>query len=122
MPPFDGPRATLWVTRYPSKTSTRPSSIVTGIETTTAFLHFESTLTRLSSMLKALATLRSCSCAISYGFSRRCETDSWIEATFIRSFVGDRAGVYDPCFVIRNGTDRAVGRPPAVGQANTRRR
>ena len=65
MPPFDGPRAMLWVTRYPSKTSMWPSSIVTGMETVTAFLHFERTLTRLSSMLKALATLRSWSCAIS---------------------------------------------------------
>ena len=63
MPPFEGPRATLCVTRKPSKTSTRPSSIVTGIETVTAFLHDESTLTRLSSMLNARATSRSWSLA-----------------------------------------------------------
>ena len=38
MPPFDGPRATLCVTRKPVKTSTEPSSIRTGTETSTAFL------------------------------------------------------------------------------------
>src|SRR5262245_5330913 len=53
-----------------------PSSIVTGMATVTAFLQFERTLTRSSSMLNARATLRSCSWAISKGFSRRCETDA----------------------------------------------
>jgi hypothetical protein len=50
IPPFDGPRAMLWVTRYPSKTSMWPSSIVTGMATVTAFLHFERTLTMFSSI------------------------------------------------------------------------
>src|SRR5919197_4241201 len=74
MPPFDGPRAMLCVTRYPSKTRTVPSSMPTGIATTTAFLHSESTLTRFESISKTSATRRSCSRAMSYGFSRRCET------------------------------------------------
>ncbi len=43
MPPFEGPRATLWVTRKPVKIRTEPSSIVVGIETSTAFLHSERT-------------------------------------------------------------------------------
>src|SRR5918911_2226741 len=78
MPPFDGPRATLCVTRYPSKTCTEPSSIPTGIETTTAFLHSDRTLTRFESISKTSATRRSCSRAMSYGFSRRCETGASI--------------------------------------------
>src|SRR5437764_15075636 len=37
IPPFDGPRATLCVTRYPWKTCVDPLSIETGTETTSAF-------------------------------------------------------------------------------------
>src|SRR5262249_9854703 len=74
IPPFDGPRATLCVTRWPSKTCVVPSSIATGIETDTAFLHSWRTLTRFGSIAKTFATRRSCSRAISNGFSRRCET------------------------------------------------
>src|SRR5919201_5760666 len=73
MPPFDGPRAMLWVTLYPSKTCVVPSSIATGIETPTAFLHFSRTLTRFGSIANVFATLCSCAFAMSYGFSRRCE-------------------------------------------------
>src|SRR5258705_10227009 len=73
MPPFDGPRATLCVTRKPWKTSVVPSSSATGTETSTAFLHVPSTRTRLSSMPKVAATRPSCAFAISNGFSRRCE-------------------------------------------------
>src|SRR6266516_5675279 len=74
MPPFDGPRATLCVTRYPWKTCVDPSSIATGTETDTAFLHSWRTFTRFGSIAKAFATRCSCSRAISNGFSRRCET------------------------------------------------
>src|SRR5919198_3069547 len=74
MPPFDGPRAMLWVTLYPSKTCVEPSSIATGIETPTAFLHFSRILTRFGSIANVFATFRSCAFAISYGFSRRCDT------------------------------------------------
>src|SRR4051812_34946392 len=74
MPPFDGPRATLCVTRCPWKTRVVPSSIETGMETDTAFLQSWRTLTRFGSIAKASATRRSCSRAISNGFSRRCET------------------------------------------------
>src|SRR3954447_1787271 len=73
MPPFDGPRATLCVTRYPLKTRVLPWSIDTGTDTSTAFLHSPRTSTRLGSTLKVAATRRSCSRAISNGFSRRCE-------------------------------------------------
>src|SRR3954469_23985630 len=74
MPPFDGPRAMLWVTRLPSKARMVPSSIVTGIETTTAFLHSCRTFTRRWSISKMSATRRSCSRAISNGFSRRWDS------------------------------------------------
>src|SRR5262245_1985522 len=74
MPPLDGPRAMLCVTRYPSNAWIVPSSIVTGIETTTAFLHSWRTFTRRWSMLKMSATRRSCSRAISNGFSRRWDS------------------------------------------------
>src|SRR6185503_7318687 len=37
MPPFDGPRAMLWVTRYPVNARTEPSSSDVGIDTSTAF-------------------------------------------------------------------------------------
>src|SRR5438552_1839234 len=38
MPPFDGPRATLCVTRYPWKTLVEPPSMPTGTETSPADL------------------------------------------------------------------------------------
>src|SRR5712691_595666 len=74
IPPFDGPRAMLCVTRNPSNTSVPPSSIVTGMETASDFLHSWRTLTRFGLIAKTLATRRSCSRAISNGFSRRCVT------------------------------------------------
>src|SRR3954471_21919959 len=74
MPPLDGPRAMLCVTRYPSKASIEPSSIVTGIETTTAFLHSCRTFTRRWSISKMSATRRSCCRAIWKGFSRRWDS------------------------------------------------
>src|SRR4051794_35075681 len=76
MPPFDGPRATLWVTRKPWNASTRPSSIEVGIETSIAFLHSWRTFTRRSSIPKTCATLPSWSCAIRNGFSFRCVSRS----------------------------------------------
>src|SRR5919109_930916 len=48
-----------------------PSSIETGTETTTAFLHWRSTLMRFWSMPNERATRCSCCCAIANGFSRR---------------------------------------------------
>ena len=71
MPPFDGPRATLCVTRQPVKTCTEPSSIVVGIETSTAFLHSPRIATRSSSIPNTSATFRSCCWAIRNGFSVR---------------------------------------------------
>src|SRR3954453_2453965 len=50
------------------------SSIVTGIERTTAFLHSCRTFTRRWSISKMSATRRSCSRAISNGFSRRWDS------------------------------------------------
>src|SRR5919199_5503802 len=91
MPPLDGPRAMLCVTRYPSKTCVVPSSIATGIETATAFLHFSRTLTRFGSIAKVFATFRSCAFAMSYGFSRRCETGASTVVTF-RSFFRAKRG------------------------------
>src|SRR5919201_1187320 len=82
MPPFDGPRAMLWVTLYPSKTCVVPSSIATGIETPTAFLHFSRTLTRFGSIANVFATLCSCAFAMSYGFSRRCESGASTVLTY----------------------------------------
>ena len=46
----------------------------TGTETSTAFLQLPRTLIRFASMWKVDPTRRSCSRAISNGFSRRCET------------------------------------------------
>ena len=46
----------LCVTRQPVKTCTEPSSIVVGIETSTAFLHWPRTPTRSSSIPKTSAT------------------------------------------------------------------
>src|SRR5579864_3858474 len=69
MPPLEGPRATLWVTRKPVKTRTEPSSIVVGIETSTVFLHSLSTPTRSSAIPNRSATLRSWLWAIRNGLS-----------------------------------------------------
>src|SRR2546423_5618001 len=93
MPPFDGPRATLCVTRQPVNTRTEPSSIVVGIVTSTAFLHSPSTPTRSSSMPKVSATFRSCSCASRNGFSLRWLARCWskAEAPFASSFFGPSA-------------------------------
>src|SRR5919197_204938 len=74
MPPFDGPRATLCVTRLPWNICVLPLSMATGTETETDFLHSWRTLTRFGSIAKTSATRRNCSRAISNGFSRRCET------------------------------------------------
>src|SRR3954468_8560240 len=51
-----------------------PSSIVTGIETTTAFLHSCRTFTSRWSISKMSATRRSCWRAIWNGFSRRWDS------------------------------------------------
>src|SRR3954451_10395384 len=104
----------------------RPSSIVTGMATVTAFLHFERTLTMFSSIENARATFRSCICASSYGFSRRCETDSWTD-TF--TLLDGNAG-FLPRRVYARGadqasgihrivkrTERTAGEPPPVGHA-----
>src|SRR5690348_6515044 len=69
MPPFDGPRATLCVTRQPVKTFTDPSSLSIGIETSTAFLHSPRIATRSWSTPNTSATFRSCCCAIRNGLS-----------------------------------------------------
>src|SRR5262249_37503784 len=66
----------LWVTRYPLKGCVVPSSILTGTETSIAFLHSPSTATRFGSMAKVVPTRRSCSRASSNGFSRR-----WVVGT-----------------------------------------
>src|SRR4051812_19690440 len=63
----------LCVTRKPLKTLVDPSSMPTGTETSTAFLHAPSTLTRLDSIPNVVATRCSCSRAMSNGFSRRCD-------------------------------------------------
>src|SRR3954451_23085687 len=71
MPPFYGPRAMFLVTRYPLKTDVEPSSMLTGIETSIAFLHSPRTAMRFGSISKVVPTRRSCSRASSNGFSRR---------------------------------------------------
>src|SRR5581483_2068704 len=76
MPPLDGPRAMLCVTRYPPKTRMEPSSICTGTDTSTHFFTPDSTEIRLGSMPNVSPTRRSCARASSSGFSFRCETDS----------------------------------------------
>src|SRR5215471_8063336 len=53
----------------------------TGTETSTAFLHEPRTLTRLPSRPNVSATRRSCSRAISNGFSCRCEAGASTEVT-----------------------------------------
>src|SRR5581483_12449310 len=87
MPPFDGPRAMLCVTRYPVNARTEPSSIEVGIETSTAFLHCDSTATRRSSIPNVRATFSSCSCAIRNGFSRRCDSVTAAAITLNRTLL-----------------------------------
>src|SRR5687768_16254984 len=113
MPPLEGPRAMLCVTRYPSKTVTEPSSIVTGIETSTDFLHRSRTLIRFGSIAKVFPTRRSCSRAISYGFSRRWVGTSAVVIRLLPAWLARwRAGVY-----LRRGSanpeadDLRLGRP-----------
>ena len=60
IPPFAGPRVTLCTTRYPSNTLVLPSSIDTGTETSTDFLHSERTLIRFGSTPNVSPTRRSC--------------------------------------------------------------
>src|SRR3990170_607848 len=79
MPPLDGPRAMLWVTRKPWNTPVDPSSIDTGIETSTDFLHPESTRIRFGSSAKISPTRRSCALASSNGFSRRWDSASAVD-------------------------------------------
>src|SRR5690349_14399625 len=67
-----------------------PSSIVTGTETTTAFLHSCRTLTRFGSTPNRSATRRSCSLAMSYGFSRRCDSGTSSVVTDAPSRLGRR--------------------------------
>src|SRR3990172_7616156 len=74
MPPFAGPRVMLCTTRKPLKTLTDPSSIRTGTETATVFLHSERMLIRFGSTAKISPTRRTCPFASSNGFSRRCVT------------------------------------------------
>src|SRR5437867_8184514 len=77
MPPFDGPRATLCVTRKPSKTRREPSSIRAGTPTSTHFFTPDRTLIRFGSKEKTSPTSRSWARASSGGFSRRCDGD-WV--------------------------------------------
>src|ERR1700675_2406554 len=79
MPPFDGPRAMLCVTRKPWNTPVDPSSMDTGIETSTAFLHWERTRIRFGSSAKISPTRRSCVFASSNGFSRRWDSASAVD-------------------------------------------
>src|SRR5262245_41188591 len=73
MPPLDGPRAMLCVTRKPSKVVIEPSSIRVGTDTDTAFLALDRTLMRFGSMPNVSPTSFSCCCASAKGFSRRWE-------------------------------------------------
>src|SRR3954454_13691364 len=109
MPPFDGPRATLCVTRYPWKTLVEPSSMPTGTETSTDFLHPLRTLTRFWSMSNIDATRRSCARAISNGFSRRCEIGASTDVTEGRVYGGYAGGRSV------NGRRRRLGGPGSIG-------
>src|SRR5262245_57007656 len=110
MPPLDGPRAMLCVTRYPSNAWIVPSSIVTGIETTTAFLHSCRTFTRRWSMSKMSATRRSCSRAIWNGFSRRWDSGaSSVVTEAPRSETCCKRAEYRP--LLDAEPDRLAGRP-----------
>src|SRR5919201_2450274 len=103
----------------------RPSAIVTGTETTTAFLHSWRTLTRFGSIANSAATRRSCSFARSYGFSRRCDSGTSSVVTGAPSALGrwksrcKRRAEYRPLF------DRerhlAAGREAPVGRDRRQR-
>src|SRR5271154_5122127 len=88
------------------KTWVDPSSIVTGIETSIAFLQEPRTETRFESISKVSATRLSCSRASSIGFSRRWDVPT---AATVRSLArcvrveGEIAG-------IRNRLGEARGR------------
>src|SRR6476469_6435921 len=116
MPPLDGPRATLCVTRCPWKTRVEPSSIATGTDTDTAFLQSCSTLTRFGSITKACATRRSCSRAISNGFSRRCETGASTVVTYtpFSAQIGPFGWARGDYYLIVKETVLTVGRPGSV--------
>ena len=83
-----------------------PSSIVTGIETTTAFLHSWSTFTRRWSISKMSATRRSCWRAIWNGFSRRWDSGA---STVVTNWMS--IGLY----LMRNAIVRIVGGALLVG-------
>src|SRR3954453_24151665 len=91
MPPLDGPRATLWVQRKPSKTRTEPSSILVGIETATHFLHSRRTFSMLPSMPSWAAVWRNWVRAISHGFSLRWDEGASTMVTTAPLLVGDAA-------------------------------
>src|SRR5882724_2106197 len=118
MPPFEGPRATLCVTRYPWNTRVVPSSIDTGTETESAFLHSCRTLTRFGSIANVSATFLSCDLAISNGFSRRCETGASTVVTSapfsaqMRAFLLLLGGVS----LLDRETDRSDRRRPGLGR------
>src|ERR1051326_677293 len=96
MPPFDGPRAMLCTTRKPVNPSVLPSSIETGIATSTAFLHSCRTLMRFWSIPKTSPTSLSCSRAIWKGFSRRCDTASVAATTLsFRRMRGEYTCLFD---------------------------
>src|SRR5436190_24331830 len=89
------------------------------MEMDTAFLHSCSTLTRFGSIAKAWATRRSCSRAISNGFSRRCETGASTVVTStpfyaqMRAFRPGRASI---CAHLLDGErHRPDGRRARVG-------
>src|SRR5437773_8531916 len=110
----------LCVTRKPSKARVEPSSMPTGTDTTSDFLHSERTFTRFESISKTSATRRSCSRAMSYGFSRRCETGASIDVTCRSLSCGESVDL-----LVKTAAeytrlsdpegDRAAGRPPFRG-------
>src|SRR5215204_1080891 len=109
MPPFEGPRAMLWVTRWPRKTPTAPLSIVTGIETSTDFLHFSRTRIRFGSIPNVCPTRRSVWRASASGFSRRCVGASAVDIAV--SFSRGRAGVYPSPSANPEADRLRLGRP-----------
>ena len=95
-----------------------PSSIVTGIETTTAFLHSCRTFTRRWSISKMSATRRSCARAIWKGFSRRWDSGASTVVTWGRSLDGNALSIGR--YLIVNAIVRVVGGPALVGVATSR--
>src|SRR6266567_6141134 len=109
MPPFEGPRATLCLTRYPWKTWVLPSSIETGTETARDFLHSWRTLTRFGSIANVSATFLNCDLAISKGFSRRCETGA---STVVKSApFSAQMAIFSALTGRRSLLDRETDRP-----------